>query len=285
MATSEFSPYPGKKTMTPIESLRRQFDAEDGTFLLLARCELRWDWAAFRSLTAAMYDVANDARRKEVIEAWIAQGFWFCDTWIREWTSHPSFPKPVQEAHDAAIQLIHDLAYFLFMGESPYEDDTLKARAKGYPANGHGPGNCRRFAMPVSRPVTGTLCPREMEVNTEMAEETVTLYRPIGPKELELVRQSGFKKWPPRLPEQPIFYPVTNEAYAKQIAIQWNIKDSGAGYVTRFDVKKSYMDRYQVQQVGGSNHTEWWIPAEELEELNNNIVGLIEVIGEYRAEA
>jgi hypothetical protein len=117
-----------------------------------------------------------------------------------------------------------------------------------------------------------------------MAEETVTLYRPTGPKELELVRQSGFKKWPPRLPEQPIFYPVTNEDYAKQIATQWNIKDGGVGYVTRFEVKKSFMDRYQVQQVGGSNHTEWWVPAEELEELNENIVGLIDVIGEYHAE-
>lgn len=117
-----------------------------------------------------------------------------------------------------------------------------------------------------------------------MAEETVTLYRPTGPKELELVRESGFKRWPPRLPEQPIFYPVTNELYARQITIQWNVKSSGVGYVTRFEVKKSFMVRYKIQQVGGSIHTEWWIPAEELEELNDNIVGLIEVIGEYHAE-
>lgn len=112
--------------------------------------------------------------------------------------------------------------------------------------------------------------------------ETVTLYRPIGPEELQLVEDSGFKAWPPRLPEQPIFYPVTNERYARQIARQWNIKDSGVGYVTRFMVAKEFMDRYQIQQVGGSNHTEWWIPAEDLDELNSNIVGLIEVIGEYR---
>ncbi|WP_308366379.1 MULTISPECIES: hypothetical protein [unclassified Microbulbifer] len=118
-----------------------------------------------------------------------------------------------------------------------------------------------------------------------MATETVTLYRPTGPEELELVRQSGFKRWPQRLPGQPIFYPVTNEAYAKQIATQWNIKDSGIGYVTRFEVKKPFMDRYQIQQVGGSDHTEWWIPAEELEELNDNIVGLIDVIGEYHKES
>ncbi len=91
------------------------------------------------------------------------------------------------------------------------------------------------------------------------------------------------RAFPPRLPDQPIFYPVTNEAYARQIAVEWNVKASGAGYVTRFQVRKSFMDRYPVQQVGGASHTEWWIPAEELEELNANIVGPIEVIGEYRA--
>jgi hypothetical protein len=114
-------------------------------------------------------------------------------------------------------------------------------------------------------------------------EETITLYRPTGPKELELVRASGFKRWPPRLPEQPIFYPVTNEQYAIEIARDWNVKQSGAGYVTRFKVRKEFMERYQVQQVGGSYHTEWWIPAEELETLNDNIVDLIEIIHEFHA--
>lgn len=111
--------------------------------------------------------------------------------------------------------------------------------------------------------------------------ETVTLYRPTGPKELKLVKDSGFKEWPHRIPEQPIFYPVTNEEYAKEIAIKWNIEDSKIGYVTRFEVKKEFMDRYEIQKVGGKNHTEWWIPAEDIEELNANIVGLIEIIGEY----
>ena len=112
-------------------------------------------------------------------------------------------------------------------------------------------------------------------------DETVTLYRPTGPEELELVRSSGFKRWPPRLPEQPIFYPVTNEEYAVQIARRWNVKDSGVGYVTRFLVRKMFMDRFPLEKVGGREHTEWWIPAEQLEEMNDNIVGLIEVIGEY----
>lgn len=115
-----------------------------------------------------------------------------------------------------------------------------------------------------------------------MNDETVILYRPTGPEEMELVRRSGFRRWPPRLPEQPIFYPVTNEAYAVEIATRWNVRDSGVGYVTRFRVGKTFMDRYEVHLVGASHHTEWWIPAEDLEALNANIVGEIEVLGEYR---
>jgi hypothetical protein len=116
-----------------------------------------------------------------------------------------------------------------------------------------------------------------------LLEETVTLYRPTGPDELELVRQSGCTKWPPRLPGQPIFYPVTNEKYAKEFATRWNARDGKSGYVTRFEVRKSFMNKYEIHRVGASCHTEWWIPAEDLEELNRNIVGKIDVIGEYRA--
>jgi hypothetical protein len=118
-----------------------------------------------------------------------------------------------------------------------------------------------------------------------MEEEAITMYRPVGPKELKLLEGSGFRRWPPRLPEQPIFYPVTNEIYAVEIASRWNVKDDGVGYVTRFAVRSSFMSRYEIQKVGGDHHTEWWVPAEELAELNDNIVGVIEVIGEYRGQA
>lgn len=70
-----------------------------------------------------------------------------------------------------------------------------------------------------------------------------------------------------------------------EIASQWNVKDSGAGFVTRFRVRKSFMDSYQIHRVGAAHHTEWWIPAETLEELNDNIVGRIEVIHSYGPEA
>ena len=106
---------------------------------------------------------------------------------------------------------------------------------------------------------------------------TVTLYRPTGPRELALVAASDYKRWPPRLPEQPIFYPVTNEDYAVEIARDWNVPSSGVGYVTRFEVDAVFMSRYDTHVVGASHHTEWWVPAEELEELNDHIVGVIEV--------
>jgi hypothetical protein len=116
-----------------------------------------------------------------------------------------------------------------------------------------------------------------------MIEDVVTLFRPTGPKELQLVSESGFRAWPPRLPGQPIFYPVTNEGYAIEIARDWNVKASDSGFVTRFHVRRSFMDRYKVEKVGGSGHTEWWIPAQDLAEMNENIVGLIEVVHEFQA--
>jgi len=112
-------------------------------------------------------------------------------------------------------------------------------------------------------------------------DDTVLLWRPTGPEELELVRASGWRRWPPRLPGQPIFYPVLNKGYAAKIARDWNVPRSGAGYVTRFRVRRSFLDRYPVHQVGGRDIIEYWIPAEDLGELNDNIVGLIELAAEY----
>jgi len=102
------------------------------------------------------------------------------------------------------------------------------------------------------------------------------------PQELALIAASGYREFPPRLPEQPIFYPVLNDEYARQIARDWNVPASGAGYVTRFAVRNEFTARYPIQKVGGSIHKELWIPAGDLAELNRNIVGLIEVIEEYK---
>jgi len=111
---------------------------------------------------------------------------------------------------------------------------------------------------------------------------TRTLYRPVGPSELKKIEESGWKKFPPRLLQQPIFYPVLNEEYAIQIARDWNVPASGSGYVTKFEVDEEYLKKFERQVVGDEVHEELWVPAEELEEFNNNIVGLIEVTKEFR---
>jgi hypothetical protein len=117
-----------------------------------------------------------------------------------------------------------------------------------------------------------------------MNADTIVLFRPVGQKELALIEASGYREFPPRLPTQPIFYPVLNEAYAIQIARDWNTKDvasSYQGYVTRFFVRREYLSRYTVQTVGNSTHQEYWIPAEDLPDFNRNIVGLIEIIAAF----
>ena len=50
------------------------------------------------------------------------------------------------------------------------------------------------------------------------------LYRPVGQAELDLIAKVDYREYPPRLPEQPIFYPVLNEKYAREIAEKWNKK-------------------------------------------------------------
>ncbi len=117
-----------------------------------------------------------------------------------------------------------------------------------------------------------------------MPPETITLYRPIGQKEYELIRDTDFSKFPPRLATQPIFYPVLNENYAIQIARDWNTKDSASGYrgyVTRFQVQADFLRQYDLQTVGNQTHQEYWIPAEDLDSFNQHIVGKIEVSAEF----
>ena len=110
--------------------------------------------------------------------------------------------------------------------------------------------------------------------------KTTRLYRPVGVKELELISLSGFKKYPLRLPGQPIFYPVMNFEYAARIAEEWNTKDAFSGYagfVTEFEINSNFISKYPVKNVGGEGIDELWVPSEDLGEFNNQIIGKIEV--------
>ena len=107
---------------------------------------------------------------------------------------------------------------------------------------------------------------------------TATLFRPVGLHELALIWDEGMSGFPPRLPSQPIFYPVANITYARQIACDWNASDekSGfAGFVCSFDVDGIYLSGLKPHQVGSSEHLEYWIPASDLSGFNAAIRGLI----------
>jgi hypothetical protein len=111
------------------------------------------------------------------------------------------------------------------------------------------------------------------------------LYRPVGPDELALVYEAQMRAFPPRLPEQPIFYPVLNEGYARQIAREWNAPSAkGAGFATRFEVDDAYASRFERRVVGGREHEELWVPVEELGEFNGQIDGSIEIVAAYFGE-
>jgi hypothetical protein len=110
------------------------------------------------------------------------------------------------------------------------------------------------------------------------------LYRPVGPRELRLIEKSQMAGFPPRLPDQPIFYPVLQFEYAEQIARDWNSTRADTGYlgfVTRFDVEDDYVGRFEKRTVGGRQHQELWVPAEHVDEFNRRLVGKIEVIAKY----
>ncbi|MET7420781.1 hypothetical protein [Dactylosporangium sp. NPDC005555] len=120
-----------------------------------------------------------------------------------------------------------------------------------------------------------------MHGRVENADGTTTLWRPVGPQELRLVEAAGRRRWPPRLPDQPIFYPVLNEAYAVRIAREWNVPAAGTGHVTRFRVATAFARRYVTRRAGGGNVLELWIPAEDVDAVNAHLVGEIEVVGTY----
>lgn len=111
--------------------------------------------------------------------------------------------------------------------------------------------------------------------------KTITLYRPVGEKEMILIIKNSYKKFPPRLEWQPIFYPVLNEEYASEIAEKWNTRDESGnylGFVTKFEVVEDDVKKYPAQNVGAQNHNELWVPSEELEAFNQAIIGDIEVV-------
>ena len=116
---------------------------------------------------------------------------------------------------------------------------------------------------------------------------TRILFRPVGLTEMQLIIESGYTEFPPRLTHQPIFYPVLNQEYTEQIARDWNTQDEASGYVgyvTAFDINATYLERFEVKTVGASQHQELWVPAAELEDFNRHIQGKIRIVATFYGE-
>jgi hypothetical protein len=107
-----------------LDILRSEFDAGSDSFLIKLRPDLDWDKAAFTRLSTAMKDCCERQSSTEPVERWIARGFWYVPRFVRDWTTHPNFPKiyPI-EYYDCAYQRLDDLAFWFFLGQSPHADN------------------------------------------------------------------------------------------------------------------------------------------------------------------
>ena len=119
-------------------------------------------------------------------------------------------------------------------------------------------------------------------------EQYVTLYTPVGPDELRLIRESGNRAFLPPPSEERVLGLMTNEERAAQIARGWAIRfDGKKGYFIRCNVPKSVLARFDRKTFGEGErqYEEYLIPAERLDEFNAYIIGPIEVIASAPGEA
>ena len=106
-----------------LEILRYEFEAGSESFLIKLRPGLEWDKAAFTRLSSAMKVCCERQSNAESVERWVARGFWYIPRFVRDWTSHPNFPKVYPgEYYEQAYQRLDDLAFWFFFGQSPYTD-------------------------------------------------------------------------------------------------------------------------------------------------------------------
>jgi len=105
--------------------LRSEFEAGDGAFLIRLRTGMHWDKESFTRLITAMQQCCQQHSKSETLERWMANGFWYVPSFVREWTTHPNFPRVHStEYYQKAYERLDDLAYWFFYGESPYLNGT-----------------------------------------------------------------------------------------------------------------------------------------------------------------
>ncbi len=105
-----------------LAALRREFEADEGSFLLKLRVYADWDREAFTRLIGVMERCASELESRDAIERWIANGFWFVEGFATDWVGHTNrIPTGEEDYYRAACTRLSDLAWWLFFGECPYE--------------------------------------------------------------------------------------------------------------------------------------------------------------------
>ncbi len=107
--------------MDDLELLRREFDAEDGSFLIQLRCDFHWDRDGFSRLEQAMRRICAAHETTEQLDRWLVEGYWYLADFVPSHTSHPNFPRPEPaDYYGAALERLHDLQNWFVTGRSPY---------------------------------------------------------------------------------------------------------------------------------------------------------------------
>ncbi|MEI7685173.1 MAG: hypothetical protein WCL32_09110 [Planctomycetota bacterium] len=110
-----------------MDILKREFTAQDGSFLIQLRPNLIWDKEAFSTLAAAMETCCKQCEQQETLDRWMVEGFWYMSWFVREWTSHPNFPRPLPlQYYEQSLRRLEALSYWYFSGCSPYQGDDSR---------------------------------------------------------------------------------------------------------------------------------------------------------------
>ena len=107
------------------ETLQREFQADDGSFLAIAQVERRWDKDAFRELIEAMRDSCVRCADDAQLDRWMAHGFFYVPAFIRAWTQQPEFHRPSDEYWQRAVNLLEVLSHWFFWGEPPTQEGDV----------------------------------------------------------------------------------------------------------------------------------------------------------------
>lgn len=109
------------------------------------------------------------------------------------------------------------------------------------------------------------------------------LYRPLCADEYHEIEALKFQGFPPRSGEQPLFTALLSQEGASQIAKHMKVakQTEPTVYVVSFLVDDAYIRQFPVQHTEDRNRRALWIPADEMDILNQHLIGGIRVLASY----